>query len=438
MGMEAGSLSMQTILFIISLLLCAVFSFLETSITALRLFKLKELAKKTGGRYKGLLAAVEKEPQRVLITILIANSLANTTSVALITNVMENLFVRFQLPSGLGLSIGIAVAAMAILVFGEILPKVVAKSYGDRYFKSALWLTNLTYRLFDPVASLLYGLSDFLLNRFGVPEHEPSAELSSEREIQFLIEHIGQKGLMEVDKAIMLRNIFELGKTPIKDIMVPATDIVMVDRETSIQDTLAIFAEHHFTRLPVYEDSKENIIGIVHLKDIFLQLSRHEDKKLKDIIRPILFMPESLKVNQLLRQLRQQHVHMAIVLNEHGIITGLITLEDLLEEIVGEISDEHELVTEQYITLTKGGWFMNAGMSLDEVSEVVGIDFEAEEANTLGGFLTEQLQHLPKKGERIVYKGYSFQVQEATPKRVLRVTVLKEEETKIEEKTSDE
>lgn len=433
--MEAGSLSMQTILFVISLLLCAVFSFLETSITALRLFKLKELAKKIGGRYKALFTAIEKEPQRVLITILIANSLANTTSVALITNVMENLFVRLQLPSGLGLSIGIAVAAIAILIFGEILPKVVAKSYGDRYLKSALWLTNLMYRLFDPVASLLYGLSDFLLNWFGAPEHEPGAELSSEREIQFLIEHIGQKGLMEVDKAVMLRNIFELGKTPIKDIMVPATDIVIVDVETSIQDTLAIFVEHHFTRLPVYEDSKENIIGIIHLKDIFLQLSRHEDKQLKDIVRSILFMPESLKVNQLLRQLRQQHVHMAMVLNEHGIITGLITLEDVLEEIVGEISDEHELVTEQYIALTKGGWFMNAGMTLDEVSEVIGIDFEAEEANTLGGFLTEQLQHLPKKGECIAYKGYSFQVQEATPKRVLRVTVTKEEDKKVAEKS---
>jgi CBS domain containing-hemolysin-like protein len=422
-----GSLLLPTIAFLISLVLCALFSFLETSITALRLFTLKEIAQKSSPRYKYFFQTLEKEPQRVLGTILIANSLANVTSAALITNVMEQLFARMQLSSGLGFSIGIGVATTAILIFGEILPKNIAKSRSARYFKSTLWISNITFRIFEPVAGFLTRLSDFVLNKMSRPGNAETAEWVSEKEIQFLIDHISQKGLMETEKTEMLRNIFELGHTPIKEIMVPATDIISVDVSSSMKDVLSVFAKHHYTRLPVYKNTVDNIIGIVHLKDIFLKLSDHyQEIMLKDILRPILFVPESLKVNQLLRELRQQNVHMAIVLNEHGIVTGLITLENVLEEIVGEISDEHEMTAEKYIELKQGGWLINGNMPIEDVADLIGIEFATEGALTLGGFLTEQLQHVPKKGERILYKDYYFQVQEASPKRVLRVLVFKE------------
>jgi len=421
-----SSLLLPTVAFLISLILCALFSFLETSITALRLFKLKEIAQKSSPKYKYFFQTLETAPQRVLGTILIANSLANVTSAALITNVMENLFARIHWSSGLGFSIGIGVATTAILIFGEILPKNIAKTHSDRYFKSSLWISNFTFRLFEPVASFLTRLSDFILTKMTKPGEVETAEWVSEKEIQFLIDHIGQKGLMETEKTEMLRNIFELGRTPIKEIMVPATDIISIDVSTTIKETLNFFAKHHYTRLPVYKDTVDNVIGIVHLKDIFLMLTDHEEKQLKDILRPILFVPETLKVNQLLRELRLQHVHMAIVLNEHGIVTGLITLENVLEEIVGEISDEHEMAAEKYIELKQGGWLMNGNIPLEDVAELIGIEFQTESALTLGGFLTEQLQHVPKKGERILYKDYYFQIQEASPKRVLRVLVFKE------------
>lgn len=424
-AVSQSSLLFQTIVFFVALFLCALFSFLETSITGLRLFRLKELAKKSSPRYKYFFQTLESSPQKVLGAILIANNLANVTAAAVITNVMENFFARLNWSSGLGFSIGIGVATTAILIFGEILPKNVAKTRSEKYFKSTLFINNFTFRLFEPVATFLTKTSDIILAKITGPG-ELEAEWVSEKEIQFLIDHVGQKGLMEIEKTEMLRNIFELGRTPIKEIMVPATDIISVDISTTIKDTLAVFAKHHFTRLPVFKDSSENIIGMVHLKDIFLQLFNNEEKVLQDILRPILFVPESLKVNQLLRELRQQHVHMAIVLNEHGIVTGLITLENVLEEIVGEISDEHELAAEKYIALKQGGWIINGSLPLEDVAEIIGIEFETESALTLGGFLTEQLQHVPKKGERILYKDYYFQVQEASPKRVLRVLVFKE------------
>jgi len=421
-----SSLLLPTVAFVVSLAFTALFSFLETSITALRLFKLKEIAQKSSLRYKYFFQTLETAPQRVLGTILIANSLANVTSASLITNVMENLFARLHWSSGLGFSIGIGVATAAILIFGEILPKNIAKSHSDRYFKSSLWISNFTFRLFEPVATFLTHISDFILAKVVKPGEMEPAEWVSEKEIQFLIDHISQKGLMETEKTEMLHNIFELGHTPIKEIMVPATDIISVDVNTTINQVLEVFAKYHFTRLPVYKDTVDNIIGIVHLKDIFLMMIKHIEKPLNELLRPILFVPETLKVNQLLSELRQQHVHMAIVLNEYGIVTGLITLENVLEEIVGEISDEHEKAAEKYVALKQGGWLINGSMPLEDVSELVGIEFETESALTLGGFLTEKLQHVPKKGERILYKDYYFQIQEASLKRVLRVLVFKE------------
>lgn len=149
------------------------------------------------------------------------------------------------------------------------------------------------------------------------------------------------------------------------------------------------------------------------------------------MLRPILFVPESVKVNQLLREFRQQHMHIAMVLDEHGSIVGLITLEDVLEEIVGEISDEHEPATENIIQLKQGGWLVNASTPLEQLKTVLAISFESESSLTLGGFLIEQLQHLPKKGERVLYKGFYFQVQKASPKRVLQVLIFKAKDSQL-------
>jgi len=425
--MSIDGLFIPILLFCGALLARATFSFIETSVTALRLFKIKELARTTG-RYTKLFNALEKQPHRVLITILIANSFADVTTAALATEIMETVFSHFNLSSGLGFSVGIAVATIALLIFGEILPKNLARGRSDRLFVSLLWFINLIYFLFQPFVSLLLHVSNFVMRITGRKGEEEGSEwVSSEREVKFLIKHIGEKGLIEEEKTEMLQNIFDLGTTPVKEIMVPETDIVSVSADTTIRHALPLFAKHYFTRLPVYDGDPDNIIGMVHLKDVFTRAENEGDKPVKDIVRPIMFVPESVKINQLLREFRKQHMHIAMVINEHGSVTGLITLEDVLEEIVGEISDEHEAESEKIVALKKGGWLIDASVDLEELEDLLGIKFEREEVLTLGGFLTEQLQHLPKKGERILYKGYYFQIQKASPKRVLQVLVFEKE-----------
>lgn len=416
---------LSILFFIISLIACAIFSFIETSVTALRLFKLKELESESK-KYKKFFGYLENQPQTVLITIVIAKCLADVTTSALSTSIMERIFSSLKLSSGLGFSLGIALAAIAILVFGEIIPKNLAKLHGEKIFRSVLWLANIIFRTFRPLASTATRVSDFLFYKIGGKEAlEGTGDwVSSEKEIKFLIDHIQEKGLMETKKTQMLQSIFDLGITPIKEVMVPSVDAVCINSNSSIQETLDIFSQNQFTRYPVYENKVENIIGILHIKDVFILKSNGQEKPLQEIVRPVSFIPEGVKVNQLLKQMQELHQHMAIVVNEFGSVTGLVTLEDILEEIVGEIRDEYESTPEKIINLSYENWLIDASVSLDELEELLKITFDAEEAVTLGGFLTEQLQHLPEKDEQLIYKNYYFQVQSADRKRVRKVLVF--------------
>lgn len=419
-----STLYYQTIGFLLSLFGCALFSFLETSVTALRLFKLKELASTTP-RYQELFKTLEERPHQVLITMLIASSISNVTAAALITNIMEHIFAQMHFSGGLGFSLGIAIATIAILVFGEVIPKNIAKVYGEKLFKSTLWLTSITYYFLYPLVTILVRVSSFVIRLLGGPV-QPTEQLTSEHEIRFLIDYINEKGLMEPEKTAMLQSIFKLGSKQVKEIMVPSLDVIMLNADSTIRESFDIFSKYQYSRLPVYRGTKDNIIGMVLQKDIFNLMVKHEEKPLESIVRPILFVPESLKINQLLREFRQKRMHIAIVLNEHGIITGLVTLEDVLEEIVGEIRDEYEAVPEKIIQLRENDWLVDGGVDLDSLSKILNITFNVEDAVTIGGFLTEQLQHLPQKGEEVVYHNYRFTIYQASPKRVSQVRIKKE------------
>jgi len=416
------------IFFCMALCTRGLFAFLETSITALRLYKLKELARQTG-KYEALFTALEKNPHKVLVTTLIVSSIADVTAATIAATIMERIFTYANLSGSLGFSAGIGLASIAIILFGEILPKSLAKGEGrgEAIFQSMLWLVALLFRLLSPLVNLLIAISDSIVCRISNNPETGSEWISSEQEIQFLIRYIHDKGLIEPAKTQMLQNIFEIGYTSIKDVMVPATDIISINLNSTLHDALNTFSTYRFTRLPAYEGTPDNIIGMIHLKDI-LDILQTQDthKTLKDILRPMMFIPETVKVSQLLHELRKQHVHIAIVLNEHGIVTGLVTLEDVLEEIVGEISDEHEATSQKIIAQQDGEWLVDASAALEEVEEFLGITLDSEESVTLGGFLIERLQHMPQTGESIMYKGYRFVVNKASPRRVGQVLISRE------------
>jgi putative hemolysin len=419
-SLGSSSLLTPAILFCISLCARAIFSFLEMSVASLRLYKIKELAE-SSKQYSSLFKVLEKHPHRVLITILIANSLADVTTASLATYIMETLCSYIHLSGTLGFSIGIALAAFAILIFGEILPKNFAKGRNDQLFRSMLWVIYGTFYILKPVVSLLLRSSDILMQKMGTKyrlEHN-NEWVASEQEIQFLIE----KGLIPLEKTSMLKSIFNLENTQVKEIMIPATDMIAVEIKASIKEAAMVMCKHHLTRVPVYQTTTDNIVGMIHLKDLFSSYVHDEVRSISSLMRSIWFIPENVKVSQALKEFRAQQMHIAIALNEHGMVVGLITLEDILEEIVGDISDEHDLKTPRITSIKQGSWLVDARISVDQLSRRLGIPFEAQNSITLAGFLTEQLQHLPKKGERLFYKNIHLQVQKASTKRVLQVLI---------------
>ena len=413
----------------LALTACAFYSFMETSITALRLFKIKQLSEKLA-HYKTLFVALEQDPHGVLITFLIANCLADVVAIDLITDVVGTLLSSMHIPLGWSYFCGVTVATVGILIFGEIIPKGLAQSRSDKLFQSTLWIANGTFHILRPFVFTLSRFSRFVVDRIRPAQHDVDGNESviSEPEIQFLIDYVNKKGQMDTEKSKMLGSIFELADTSIKEIMVPETDVISLSVDSPLETAIRLFLQYHFSRLPVYDGETDNIIGMIHQKDLFLLLSRKDSTTtppLRNLVRPILFVPENMKVNQLLHQLKQLRHHIAIVLNEYGGVMGLVTLEDVLEEIVGDINDEHESRVEHIVPLEQGGWLIYAGVSLEELEKTLEITFEVEDAISLGGFLTEKFQYLPKKGEQLTYKDYVFQVQKATPKRIVQVLVFK-------------
>lgn len=421
---SSPNLTTDIIVFGAALSFCGLTAFLETTITTLRLFQLKELAQTTG-RYHALLESLERNHSRVLTTILIAKNLADVTAATFGAGLMSRIFFHF--PESIALWVGIGIVTILILIFGEIIPKMIAKTYGERFFSSTLGITNIIYYALYPLVNFLVPFAEWIVNKFlGNKQNESSEYVTSEKEIRFLIDYITKKGLMEGEKTVMIKSIFELGTTPVKEIMVPATSIISIDANTSMHEALDIFRRYQFSRLPTYAETPENVTGMLHLKDLCAALSKDLDKPVKDIIRPILFIPESIKVNQLLKEFKHQHMHISMVINEYGSIIGLVTLEDVLEEIVGEIRDEYELVPQKIINLKPGSWLVDASIELKDLTSLLDISFETEGSQTLAGFLNEQFQHVPKKGERLVYKSYCFQIQQAGVKRILQVLIFKE------------
>lgn len=415
------TLVVQISLFFVALMFAALFAFLETAFTALRLFKLKELAISVA-KYQKLFNSWEKNPQRILITILIANNFAHVIASVLISNIMENAFGTF------GLAIGIALATIMILVFGEIIPKSFAKTHHERLFASCLWLINCLYYLEYPFVTVLLRIADYFFSTLGSGHVLEKQDVVSEKEIEFLIDYSDEKGLMESEKTEMLQNVFGLGQTLVRKIMIPKADMILINAKTSINQAMDTFFKSRYSRVPVFEETDDNIIGIVHQKDIFDLMYHSQNKKLKELVRPVLFVPETQKINQLLSDFLKKHVHMAIVIDEYGSVAGLATLEDIIEEIVGEIVDEHEKQDSEIVALERGGWIVDAGVSLEKIEDLLGINIIDETSVSLGGFLSEQLQHIPKKGERVFYEGYCFQVQQASARRVLQILVFESKE----------
>ena len=398
--------------------LSALVSFLETTVQILRPYQLKALRQEISG-YKNLFDIWAEHPQKLLIGILIVNSFIDILATICISEMMQELF------GSIGIPLGVALSTIANILLTNLLPKMYGKTHYEKGIRSLVWLAALIIGILQPLVNILLAFVNHIFAFFG-NEVTSSHDIFTEDELEYLIQQSDASGVMDSEKSEMLQNVFGLGEILVEKVMVPKSDMVLLDVNVSIQDAIELMRHHRYSRVPIYDGKEDNIVGIIYHKDLFDHYSQNSDKPLKELVRPVLFTPQTKRVSQLLNEFLKKRMHMAIVIDEFGNVIGLVTLEDLIEEIVGEISDEHEKIHTGIIPLEQGGWLVNASIMLDKLEEFLAIVFDVEESLTLAGFLAEKFEYLPQNGEKLLYRGYTFTIQQATDKRIFQVLIAHE------------
>jgi len=322
-------------------------------------------------------------------------------------------------------AVTVAVLSLIALLFGLFVPRAIAARHAQGTLLLLFFPLELITWLTRPVVTVLFRVTQVIVRPFGGTAPQPG--VVTEDQIRALIETGQAQGVLERKEQEMISSIFEMGEKTVAEVMVPRTDIVGLDVETSPQELLDRITTVGHSRIPVYEGSADNIIGILYVKDVFRRIARGDRQhELRQFLRPAVFVPETKKVDELLRQMQKDKVHIAIVVDEYGGTAGLVTIEDLVEEIVGEIRDEYDVEHELVLPVSENEALMDARVPFEDVRETFGLEVEPTEAyDTLGGFVTAQLGRFPRQGESFEAAGARFVVETIEGKRIRRVRVTR-------------
>lgn len=349
----------------------------------------------SGNKKADRVLRVTEDSGKMLSAILIGNNIVNLSASSIATS-----FAIKHLGS-VGAGIATGVLTFLVLIFGEVTPKTKATIHADKMSLSYAIIIEFLMKLFTPIIFIINKLSMGVLFLLRV---DPNAkdELLTEEELRTIVDVSQETGVIEDEERDMIHNLFDFGDSEAKEIMVPRIDMTFVASDATYNEIIRIFREDKFTRLPVYEDSTDNIIGIINMKDLLL-CEDIESFSIKDIIREPFFTYEHKNTADLFIEMRKNSISLAIVLDEYGATAGLITLEDLLEEIVGEIRDEYDTDEVDAITQLSDREFMVLGStSLDDVSDALDMEFSSENYDTISGYCLDHLDHLPEKNEIIL------------------------------------
>lgn len=389
--MDSGDVT-QLIILIILLMLSAFFSSAETALTTVNRIRIRSLADDGSKRAKTVLKITDNSG-KMLSAILIGNNIVNVAAASITTSLAYSL-------GGSAVAIANAVITVAILLFGEITPKTTATIHAEKLALIYAQIISIFMKIMTPVIFIINGLSNAVLLLLRI---DPNAknQTMTENELRTIVDVSHEDGVIESDEKEMIYNVFDLGDAKAKDVMVPRVHVTFADVTTTYEELIEIFREDKFTRLPIFEDSTDNVIGTINMKDLLL----FEDKanfQVRNILREAYFTYEYKNISELLVEMRDAKFNIAIVLDEYGETAGIITLEDILEEIVGEIRDEYDEAEEELIQkVNDQEYIVEGSMNLDDLNDNLGTELESEDYDSLGGFIIEHLDRLPEVGDHI-------------------------------------
>ncbi len=432
--------SSGVILLIIFTLASAFFALARSALVNSHRSKLRHLAKE-GVQGAAWAERVAEDSTRLLITVQFGQSLASllaaaTAAVAFLPSFEAWLAGLLPLPSGVLAALAIvlltSLVAVWLLLLGDKLPEAFALRNPERLALALAWAIHLFGKLFAPVVQLVMRISQAIAGPDG--ERHTGLTLVTEEEILTLVDAGQEEGVIEEDEKAMIYSIFKFGETSVREVMIPRIDVIALEIDVPLDKALQVIVDAGHSRIPVYQDSIDNIRGILYAKD-FLELwlpngvasvDTVQAPPLESLLRPANFVPESKMLDDLLAELQQRKVHIAIVVDEYGGTAGVVTIEDILEELVGEIQDEYDSEEAAYQVISEGEYIFNARIDVDDLNLIVGAGLPTEQGDTLGGFIYSQLGKVPAAGEVVLYDGMTIEVLSVLRRRIQNVRVSRQ------------
>ncbi len=412
--------SMQFAIIAVLIVLSAVFSSAETAFLSTNKIRLRNL-QEDGEKKADLVLKLLDNQNRLISSLLVGNNIVNISASALATKVATDIFQD----AGVGIATG--VMTLLVLVFGEVIPKNLAAAHAEGWAMIVAPFIQFISVLLTPLVFLLTKLSDTVV-RFSKKNEEEDPTLT-EDEFKILVNVGQEEGVFDESESEMINSIMEFDETYVKAIMVPRIDIVAVDVDDSINDALRLIMDGGHSRIPAFEDSIDNIVGILYAKDIFEHLDADfNELKVRELIRDAYYIPETKKVSDLLNELRLKKVHMAIILDEYGGTNGLVTIEDLIEEIIGDIQDEYDAEEDLIVMHSDNQLIADARASIGDVEEAFDVELdekilEDSEADTIGGLAFENLGGLPEVGNEVTVDRFHIRIVDVSGRRITKVEV---------------
>lgn len=396
---------------VICIILSGYFSATETAFSSLNKTRMKYMAEKGNKRAKNALRLAENY-DKLISTILIGNNIVNIATASIGTLIFVDL-----LGQELGATVSTVVVTIVVLIFGEITPKSIAKDYPERFalfsapfIGALLWLftpLNFLFSLWKKLVALLF--------------HGDEEDKMSQEELLLLLEEVEQEGAIDKSEGTLLRNAVEFGDLEVQSILTHRVDLEAVEVNATKEEVAAKFTETRFSRLLVYEETIDKIVGVLHLKDFYDGMGINP-KPLREIMTPPLFIHQTEKVDDLLQLLKANKSHIAVVIDEYGGTLGIVTMEDILEELVGEIWDEHDEVEEPFRQLSENTYLVDCTVTLDDFCDFFDVKSDSESVS-LGGWIMDEMQRIPEKGDQFTYENLTITATEIDDHRIEWVTV---------------
>ena len=414
----------QIISLVILIVLSSFFSMSETALMSLSKIRLRHMVE-SGVPGAELVEKLTEDPNRLLGTILIGNNVVNIGASAMATVLATNIFGN----GGVGIATGIM--TILVLIFGEITPKSIAKQKSEAVALKVARPIEFLVIIFKPLVYIFTAISSMFIRILGGDPSEAKSFITHE-ELKTMVGVSEQEGVLENDEKEMIFNVFEFADLQVKDVMVQRVDIVSVDKEVSYDEVMDVIKNERFSRIPVYNQTIDNIIGVLNIKDLATIENLRADFNVSKYIREPFYTFEFKKIVELFKEMKKTRNHIAVVLDEYGGTVGLVTIEDLVEEIVGEIEDEYDEEKNPVEVITENEYLVEGSLRLHDISDLIGINIDSEEFDSVGGLMIEDLGRMPEEQEEVIVNNIRFIAEEIEKNRIKKVRmIINIEESKV-------